>query len=95
MEGQATARRDLPEAWRAAVRFCPFCSGLKVDGGSPCVRCGGLGDYMEFLLQEAYRAGRDDALVAMRETYAVARLAGEQVKAAPVPPLKVRMGLGA
>lgn len=57
------------------------------------MRCDGLGDLMEHLLQEAYRAGRNDALVVMRETYSVARLAGEQVKTAQVPKLKRRMGL--
>lgn len=95
MEDQQTAGRpSLPEAWRAAVRFCPFCSGLGVDAAAPCVRCGGTGDLMEHLLQEAYREGRGDALVIMRDTYRVARLAGEQVRDAPVPGLKVRLGLG-
>lgn len=93
MEGQQQGRRSLPEAWRAAVRFCPFCSGMSVDKGAPCVRCGGTGDLMEWMLQEAYREGRKDALVMMRQTYLVARLAGEQVRDAPVPALKPIVGL--
>lgn len=85
MGEQQSGRPSLPEAWRAAVRMCPYCSGLGKDHGADCQRCGGSGDLVKWLLEEAYRAGRSDALVAMRETFRVARLAGEQVKAAPVP----------
>lgn len=49
---------------------------------------------MGHLLAEACRVGREEALVAMRETYRVAKLAGEQLRDTPVPELKARLGLG-
>lgn len=80
----------LPAAagkWRAAVSYCPYCSA---DG---CERCGQSGDLMGWLLECAYRQGREDALVSMREVFKVARLAGVQVRDMPVPELKRKLGL--
>lgn len=78
---------ELPVAWRVAVQFCPFCSA---DG---CVRCGGTGDLMRHLLEEAYREGRNDALHAMRGVYSTVVTAGRHVAEGPVPELKRKLGL--
>ncbi len=80
---------DLPASWRAAVQFCPHCSGRGERDDAPCPACDGTGDLMRTLLERAYRRGRDDALLKMRETYRVSRLAGVQVAEAEVPDLKI------
>lgn len=84
----AEAARSLPLAWKAATAVCPYCTG---DG---CERCGDSGDLMRHLLEQAYRQGRDEALVKLRDVYRVSLLAGRQVSDGPIPvDLKRSLGL--
>src|SRR2546430_1742246 len=77
---------DLPAAWRAAIEFCPYCSG---DG---CKVCRYTGDLMRTILEDAYEQGREAGVERMREVYRSLVFAGKTVSEAPVPPdLKQRM----
>lgn len=93
----AVASTSLPLAWKAAIAHCPFCSGtgkFTDEDDASCAHCQGTGDLIGALLADAYRCGRADALVKMREVYQVALLAGRQVSELPVPTdLKRSMGL--
>ena len=81
--------KGLHGAWKLAALYCPHCDGL----GGDCKHCDGTGDLMRSLLEGAYRRGREDALVQMREVFRVARLAGVQVSDLDVPELKQWSGL--
>ena len=79
--------KDLQAGWALARLGCPHCAT------TGCERCGGSGDLLAHVLEQAYLRGREDALVQMREVFRVAKLAGEQASSAPVPELKRWSGL--
>lgn len=79
---------DLPAAWQAAVRFCPYCAA------QGCERCRQTGDLMGALLEQAYELGRDAGVTYMREVYRTIVYAGKHVSAMPAPmDLKRQLGL--
>lgn len=57
----------LPASWRAAMRLCPFCSGLGAEDGAVCTRCEGSGDLMGTMLLAAYRRGVEHTIARIKE----------------------------
>lgn len=58
--------RGLPDAWKIALQFCPYCSGTGTeawkDAERACVQCSGSGDLFKSMLVDAFRQGREQGL---------------------------------
>lgn len=66
----AETHTDLPVAWRAAIAFCPYCSGTGEAADGPCGWCQTSGDLFGTLLIQAHDLGREEGVRAMRALYA-------------------------
>ena len=70
----------LPSAWKAAVQWCPYCSG------TGCRSCDHTGDLFGSLLQDAYERGRKDTLRAFDDVGKVRSLVRQRFeREAPTP----------
>ena len=83
---------DRISAWRVATSTCPFCVAEDTDFKEACLPCGGTGDLFAFLLEGAYREGREDGLHGLRKVYEAVKVAGESVRDQPVPDMRARAG---
>lgn len=76
---------DLPLSWRAAMAWCPHCSGTgwleatAVLDASPCLPCRTSGDLFGAMLVDAYERGRDHMRERLREVEDVRRAAAKRV----------------
>lgn len=88
-----SAAVDLPVSWRAALRFCPHCSG---GAEADCNYCDGTGDLFGTLLLDAYDRGRQHVIDGLTEVDKVRKLAVERLaRERPTSTdLKRQMGLG-
>jgi hypothetical protein len=77
----------LPIAWRAAIRFCPYCSGTGQRDKKPdesCLQCQGTGNLLGMMLLDSWRAGAEHVIARVREMDSVRqearRVAVERVR---------------
>lgn len=78
--GASVDESTLPCAWKAALRFCPHCSGCGSVDGRACAPCEGTGDLFGALLRDAYERGRAEVLVKLGQIGECVRVAQEQAR---------------
>jgi hypothetical protein len=90
----AETHTDLPTAWRAAIAFCPYCSGTGEAAEEPCSWCEASGDLFGTLLAEAHDLGREEGVRAMRALYSDLIRAGRLVAERTVDRAKLKREVG-
>ena len=85
----------LPTAWKAALQFCPFCSGTGSADERACGRCEGTGDLFGTMLRHARKQGMEEGLLKLGQVRNVVALAIDQLEEAPVDTAELKRSVGA
>jgi hypothetical protein len=88
--------RSLPDAWYAAIRWCPYCGATgKETAEQECLHCDGSGDLFGAMLAEAYRLGREEALLYLRNLAHFSAAAREHAENAQTSVERLKFAVGA